>query len=393
MRVLHVILTLERAGAQEVIRLLSRQLAGTGCETMVCTFIDGPFRRDLEALGIDVLVLGPRRYGVESPLRFVAELGRIRRRLARLVRDLEIDIVQTHLLQTLDFLVLGLRSQSRSPAVLWTIHNVDFLPRGVTRWTKLKQRAHAALYRLTAGRTAGVIAVSEGVRIALIERLGRLGGRLVTIANGVDPERFNLPGDAPVLRRSLGISGPASLILTVGRLAEQKGHCFLLDAAAAVVRVRPEAHFLLAGEGELEPALREQARRMGLAANIHFLGQREDVPWLLASADVFVLPSLWEGLSVALLEAMAAGCPVIATDVSGTDQAMVPGETGLVVPPADSGALTDALLGLLSDRDAARAMGRRARCRAAERFSARDQARRYLALYNQVLHEPVGGRP
>lgn len=385
MKVLHVILTLERAGAQEVIRTLSEHLLELGCRTVVCTFVDGPVRRELEALGIPVEVLGPRRHGVEHPLRFLAEQRGIRRRLAEVVRRHEVEVVQTHLLQTLDFLTLSLLGVPPVKAVLWTIHNVDFLPEGRTPWTRLKRDAHRRLYRASAGRVSGVIAVSERVREALVRELGPMRGRITTVTNSVDVGRFQAGGDRAALIRELAVEEDSELLLVVGRLTEQKGHVHLLEAMRRVVGERPRARLLVVGEGELRADLEASARDAGLADRVHFLGEREDVPLLLASVDLFVLPSLWEGLSVALLEAMAAALPIVATAVSGTDQAMVPEETGLVVPPGDARALARAVVELLGDPARARALGRRARERVETEFGARAQAEEYLALYRRLV--------
>jgi glycosyltransferase involved in cell wall biosynthesis len=159
----------------------------------------------------------------------------------------------------------------------------------------------------------------------------------------------------------------------------------LIDAATPVVSSYPDTHFLFIGDGGLRDELQRQAQQAGLSENIHFLGIRDDVPDLLAAVDLFVLPSLWEGLSVALLEAMAAGKPIVATAVSGTTQAMIPGETGLVVPPRDSRALADAIIQLLSNPAQAQMMGRAAKQHVTVNFSAQKQADEHLALYRRLL--------
>jgi len=382
---MHVILTLERAGAQEVVRTLSEHLLPMGCTSVVCTFEDGPVRGDLEDLGVPVEVLGPRRHGIEALPWFLAEMAGIRRRLTGFVRKYESDIVQTHLLQTLDFLMPAVVRDAGARGLLWTIHNVEFLPEGDRGWSARKRSVHRVLYRRGARRVSRFVAVSDEVRASILSQLGPIADRIRTIPNGVDPERFRRDGDRFALRRELGVDRDAPLILTVGRLTEQKGHRYLLEATASVLHTHRDLHLLLVGEGELRDALARQAEESGIAAHVHFLGVRDDVPSLLASADLFVLPSLWEGLSVALLEAMVSGMPIVATDVSGTRQAMVPGETGLVVPPRDAGALAGAIDRLLSDPVQAHAVGRSARDRAAKSFGARAQAAAYLDLYREVL--------
>ena len=378
---MHLILTLERAGAQEVVRLLARHLHSEEVRIRVCTFEDGPVRHDLEILGIPVDVLGPRRHGIEAFPFFVLEMLRIRKRLARIIERHTIHILQTHLLQTLDFLTLTLRPE----VLLWTLHNVDFLPAGRRGWSRLKRRVHALLYRTLIRKTKGFVAVSEEVEQAVVRRLGPLRDRITTIPNGVDIDRYVGGGDREALCDELGIPASSKLVLTAGRLTEQKGHRYLLDAWSGISRSLPDAHLLLAGDGELRADLEARARAGAGMRTVHVLGMREDIPRLLAACDLFVLPSLWEGLSIALLEAMAAARPIVATEVSGTTQALRDGRSGRIVPPRDVEALAKAVKDLLIDPDRARPLGEAARETVRRRFSAERQAKAYLDLYSTLL--------
>jgi glycosyltransferase involved in cell wall biosynthesis len=128
---------------------------------------------------------------------------------------------------------------------------------------------------------------------------------------------------------------------------------------------------------------------LNLGEHIHFLGNRHDVPDLLAASDIFVLPSLWEGLSMALLEAMASGLPIVASEVSGTVQVVIPNETGLLVPPGDVQKLTEAIKQLLSDPTRAQAMGAAAKQRVEAEFSAQKQADEHLTLYRRLLAQSI----
>jgi len=386
MNVMHVILTLEQGGAQEVVRLLCAHQPQEWRVPLVVSFEDGPVRGQLERLGVRVEVLGLRRHGIEALPGFLAEGIAIRRRLRALSEEFAIDLVQTHLLETLDFHVLTLLGRGRPGGVIWTIHNVEFLPDGSTPWLWLKQYGHRWLYRLCAGRVSAIVAVSASVRDAFVDQTGVPAERVRVIANGVDCDRPAVVAQRPALLRELGLAGPVRLALVVGRLAEQKGHRVLIEAAAKPGAERGDLHFVLVGEGPLDDALRERVRAAGLATRFHFLGVRSDVPALLAACDLFVQPSLWEGLSVALLEAMAAARPIVATEVSGAVQAMVPDETGLLVPPGDAAALAAAIGRTLADPDAAERRGRLARERVRERFSVQAQVRAHSALYDEVLH-------
>ena len=144
---------------------------------------------------------------------------------------------------------------------------------------------------------------------------------------------------------------------------------------------------MLIGDGTLRAQLEAQVSAAGLDDRIHFLGSRSDVANLLAASDLFVLPSLWEGLSMALLEAMATGLPIVASEVSGTVQAIVPGEHGLLIPPGETEALVDAIAQVLSDPDRALAMGQAAKRRVIAEFSAQKQAKEHLELYYRTLYK------
>jgi glycosyltransferase involved in cell wall biosynthesis len=394
--VMQLVADLEVAGAQEVVRSLAENLPALGCCLVVGTFRDGPLRARIEAAGIRVEVLPGRRHSVIAFPLFVGDMLRIWRALATLIRYYQVDVVQTHLLRSLDFLVLLLRYGTPLGGVFWTFHNVRFeltaSDLSQHQWLLgYKKLTHRLLYRLGARWVSGFIAVSDEIAGAMGDTLGPLGGKVSIIHNGVDASRYCGTADAALVKSQLRLGANARLIVTVGRLVEQKGHRYLIDASVPVFSLWPEIQLLIIGDGELREVLERQAEQLGLAEHCHFLGIREDVPHLLSAADLFVLPSLWEGLSLALLEAMAAARPIVATDVSGTAQAMIPGQTGLLVPPGDSQALAGAMVQLLSDPAQAQAMGQAARQRAERAFSAQKQATEHLALYRRALHSE--GRP
>ena len=221
-------------------------------------------------------------------------------------------------------------AMSRVPAVVATAHLVsDVAPPfrgGISQ-------------RLVAACIDRYIAVSDGVARRLRSGLGAPGDKIRVVHNGIDVDRGPVHRD-PGLRAVLAGRSDRPLVLTVARLDAQKGHGHLLAAAATV----PEAVFVLVGEGREEATLKRQAHALGIAERVRFLGHRNDVPDLLAVCDVFVLPSLYEGLPLSVLEAMAAAKPVVATAIDGTTEAVVPGVTGLLVPPADPARLAGAIL-------------------------------------------------
>jgi glycosyltransferase involved in cell wall biosynthesis len=393
LNVMQVILNLDLAGAQEVVRTLVEYLqADDGCTVTVCAFRDGPMRSEIEKLGVKVEILRRPRYKVVFLPMFLAEMLRIRRELAWLVKAHSIDVIQTHLLEVLDFLILTLRYDTNLRVVLWTVHSVNFLPTKKHWLLKPKRFVYRLLYRLMADEVGGFIAVSDEARESIVKQIGPIRNRVITIPNGVDVKRYERPGDKAALCHQLGLEANSRLVATVGRLTVPKGHCYLIDAATTILSAHPDTHFLFIGDGELKDELQSQVQKVGLSRHVHFLGNRDDVPDLLAAVDLFVLPSLWEGLSIALLEAMAAAKPIVATAVSGTTQVMISGETGLVAPPRDSRALADAIIQLLSDPAQAWAMGQAAKHHVTVNFGAQKQANEHLALYHSLLQNKARKR-
>lgn len=384
LNVMQVIGNLHIGGAQEVVRTLVEYLASNGCQLIVCTFIDGPVRQDIEQLGVKVVVL-PRRHRVMAFPLFFVDIIRIWKLLARLISEHKIDIVQTHLFDlSTNSLMLLLPYTTDLRLLFWTVHNVDFGPAG-SHLSKSKRYLYRSLYRLASRTTSGFIAVSDKVKKAMLETVDSIEDSITVICNGVDVKRYGHAVDKSWVRSELGLETNAHVAAVVGTLKKQKGHQYLIEAAASIVRQCPNWHLLVIGDGELREELQAQSERLGLGKHIHFLGNRGDVPDLLAASDLFVLPSLWEGLPMALIEAMASGLPIVATEVSGTVQVMVSGETGILVSPGDAQKLTEAILRLVSDPEQALAMGVAARCRVEEEFSAQKQALEHLALYHGSL--------
>jgi glycosyltransferase involved in cell wall biosynthesis len=222
------------------------------------------------------------------------------------------------------------------------------------------------------------VAVSRFVAGRLRDRFGVDANRIVVIPNAVEPP----PAVAPAarLRAEIARAARTPLALTVARLDAQKGIAHLVDAAAMV----PEVVFAIAGDGPDRAALEARAAERGVSARIRFLGHRRDVPALLAIADLFVLPSLYEGFPLSVLEAMAAGVPVVATAVGGTDE-LVSSETGFPVAPADPRALADGVRALLADRDDAARRAATARERVLATHSAASMVAAMSALYESLL--------
>ena len=385
-RVLQVVSDLGVGGGQEVVATLTRSLIAVDCIPVVVALRDGPLRADLERAGITVEVLRGRTQSLVALPAALAELRRVRRDFAAVVGRHRPEVIQTHLLRALDFLVLTLRAERGVRRVFWTFHNarLDLRADQLSGHVWLlgpKRLAHRVLY-FAAGRTVdGFIAVSDDVGAAVRRQFHPPPGRVVTIPNGVDTERYGQLIDRAAVRERVGIPGDARVLIVVAKLMKQKGHEFLLRALPSLFERFPDLHVLLVGDGPLRSRLTDDIAQLPGAARVHLAGNRRDVGDLLAASDLFVLPSLWEGLPMALLEAMATGLPAVVTDVSGSGQVVVDGESGLVVPPGDVERLCAAIGLMLDDPDRAKRMGIAGRRRVDRFFSARVQAARHAALY------------
>ena len=238
---------------------------------------------------------------------------------------------------------------------------------GVSGWPNAGSDGIGLLDRLTAFLSAGSVCVSHGVLRFSREVGGLDSRRLTVIPNGIDPGPFDRA--TAVLRGDLGIPEQAHLALAIGRLDVQKGLADLLAAAERVIAQCPSWHLALAGDGPCRAWLLEQVNAQPLLeGRIHWLGPRDDVPGLLKAADVLVLASLWEGMPNVVLEAMAASRPVVATAVEGTEELVIPGQTGWLVQPRDPEMLSTALLAAAHAPDLCRTFGLEGRTRVEKEF-------------------------
>ncbi len=389
MRVMQVVSNLDVGGAQEVVRTLAENLSKNGVTSVVCTFKDGPLREDIEALGIPVEILPERRHSILSPFSFIEEIRGYRTALKKIVEKHQIDVIQTHILRSMDFLVLSLRSR-KGPKVFWTFHNSlfdlreDHLNRH--QWLlKPKRFSHHVLYWIGSKWVDGIVAVSQDVKTAILDTMfGIPEEKISVILNCVDVHRYRDGFNPEKKRQELGFGPNDQVGVVVATFKRQKGHQFLIKAAADMKMRYPNFQILFVGDGELRDPLQNLTDEFGLTDRIHFLGTRSDVPAILAASDVFILPSLWEGLPMALIEAMASGLPVVATDVSGTKQVVIDGKTGILVQPGESNQLVAAIAKLLDDSLIAENMGSASRQRVESLFGAHKQALEYVELYKSV---------
>jgi glycosyltransferase involved in cell wall biosynthesis len=315
-----------------------------------------------------------------APLYFLGKgaraSGSVLRQLNALFRQYRPTVVHTHIIGLNYAYPLMLRY--RTPARVHTVHNLAQREMGVRvgAWVRML----AFRYRL-----GGVVpvAVADKVRATIQQLYGYPDPPL--IPNGIPTDEYAPnPDTRAQWRQAHGIEPRATVVTHIGRFAFQKNHALLVEAFAQVRSDAP-LYLLLVGGGELENAVRAQVAGLGLESRVRFLGVRADVADILRASDVFVLSSRWEGNPMSVMEAMAAGLPVVSTAVGGVPELVREGKTGLLVPSEDAGALAQALQALVDDPARRQAMGAAARQHAVAHFDIRHTARGYEQLYETLL--------
>ena len=330
--ILHLIDSLNVGGTEGKLFDLIAGLLTRGYKISVGYCTPGPWAGKLKELGVNITQL--HHFGRIDPLLLA--------RVFRLIRSDPPQIVHTHLFKS-DFHGRLAACLADVPVVIGGLHNSD-------PWAQ--NRLFGLIYGATARCTDCLIAVSDDVRQYHIAHTGVAPEKVVTIENGVDLDRFKVQDDAGQrLRSELGIEASAIVFGVIGRLKTQKAHSVFLEAAREILNRYPTARFLIVGDGPLRSELEAQARQLGLFPALIFTGLRADIPVVLSALDVLVLPSHWEGLPNVVLEAMAAGRPVVATAIAGIRGVVLSGTTGLLVPQGNPLSMAQACLDLAADRD------------------------------------------
>ena len=365
-RVLEILASLKRAGAERMVVSLASSLDPERFETQVISLYDaypGGFEPVLAEKGIPVRHLGKRR-GLDL---------RMYPRLTRALRDWQPDIIHTHsylLRYTFPTGLLSARAR-----MVHTVHNV-----ALHETDAVGRAIHKVAYR------CGVQAVAVGDEVArsFVDYYGYAPA--ATIANGIDTEAFERPGAGSAWRQKEGIADDAGLVVSVARLEPQKNPLGLLDAFVIGLAQRPEWRLLMVGEGSMRAEVEQAIAAKGLRDRVHLMGSRPDIPDILAASDVFAMSSDWEGTPMAVIEAMAAGLPIISTAVGGVPQLVRHESCGLLVPVGDMAAL-GAALATLADSPAERfRLAAAARLRAQD-FSLRTMTASYAELFTRLVGE------
>jgi glycosyltransferase involved in cell wall biosynthesis len=329
-----------------------------------------PLAARAAVLDVPVRLVPPMPLGLAGARRVPA--------LARLLRRERPDLFHAHMSSPVACKWgLAAAVAARVPAVLGTVQVGGYEPPDRSAYWQLRALARGV---------DRYLAVSRDIARELVEELGWPEEKVEVSYNAVDVARVEVTAP-PGLREQLGGSETRPLVLTPARLDAQKGHRVLLKAIVSV----PDAVFVLAGEGHEREPLEGLAAQLGIAERVRFLGRREDVPQLLATCDVFALPSLYEGSSLAVLEAMAAGVPVVSSAIGGTDELIEDGESGLLVPPGDADALAAALRWVLGDPELRESLAARARERVERDLTRERMAARMTGVYRELLGEVPAG--
>jgi glycosyltransferase involved in cell wall biosynthesis len=302
--------------------------------------------------------------------------------LARCLRRERVDVLHTHLFEPS---VVGLLAGvlARTPVRVMTRHYSNYHTRIGKQW-------HVRADRLCNKMSHAIIAVSQHTADHIVTEEATRAAKVHVILNGIDFSRVRVsdPSAPARLRRELG-AAERPLLLLPGRLHPEKGQSHLFRALPLVrQRLSPKPLVLVAGDGSFEAVYRAEVRSLGCDDLVKFLGFRTDLPDLMAAADLVLLPSVAEAFGLVLAEALYLGVPVVATRVGGIPEIVSDGIDGILVPPADSGALAEAITELLSDEPRRRKLAGSGRAKVEERFRFEDMVRRYEQLYDRLAARP-----
>ncbi|HLY25567.1 MAG TPA: glycosyltransferase [Aggregatilineales bacterium] len=370
-RIAHIAKMTSVAGMERHLLFLLPGLHGQGLDVHLFVLVEpnkplAAYCSQMSFLGVPV---------EQIPIRRDLDPGLIGR-LARKLRDGGFDAVHTHLIHA-DLHGVAAAKLAGVRHIYSSAHNDDSFRR---RWPiRLMQ---AELWR----QVQGGIAISEALRHFLIEVEFAPPARIHTVHYGLDPASVDgnpagNPGSAQAsLRERLGLPTNTHVVGSVCRLTRQKGVTYALQALQRL----PDVHYAIVGDGPLRNTLENEARTLGIAGRVHFLGWRDNAASLLTAFDVLLMPSLWEGFGLIALEAMAAHLPIIASRVSALPEIVMDGQTGGLVPPADPTALREALSNVLADSQQRQAMGQAGYRRLREAFSVQRMVEATLKVYNNL---------
>ena len=375
MKIVWFIDSLGMGGAERLLPPYLQTLRSHALDIRVCTFQvrqGNPIARHLEALGLPVDLL---------PIANLRDLTAIPR-LYRYLGHHRPQLVHTQLefANTLATLAARLR---RLPS-LSTLHTIDPL----TGRDKQSRRLRL-MWRVLGWGAKRLIAVSEGVRRHYIAHFPALAGRFLTLYNGIELERFRPRPETERLtyRQRYQLPPTTPILLTVAVLRQPKGIQYLLQALPAIRQALPETRYVVVGGGDYEAPLKQLAHELGVAEQVLFAGSQDNIPEWLALSDLFVLPTLDDALPTVLMEAMAAGLPIIASAVGGVPEMVTDGQNGLLLRPGQPTLLAEQTIALLANPTLRHQLGQNGRLIAQQRFNLATQAQTLTQLYLRVMSD------
>src|SRR5579884_214065 len=363
-QVLH---SLQVGGAEVLAARLARQLGRSYRFVFACLDELGSLGQELRGEGFAVHVF-KRRAGLDWKCPW---------RLASFLWQEGVDLVHAHQ-YTPFFYALAARRLYRRPPVLFTEHG--------RHHPDYPRRKRMLANRLLLEKRDRVVGVGQAVRRALVHNEGIPDRRVGVIYNGIDIAPFSKSRpDRLSVRREIGVGADDLVLLQVARLNYLKDHATALRTVSKLRQERPDVRLVLVGEGEERGSIQELIQRLDLSANVRLLGLRTDVNRMLAAADVFLLSSISEGIPLTLIEAMAAGVPVVSTNVGGVPEVIEDSQTGLLAPAGDDAALAGHVLRLMRNPQWRGEIVRRAQKRAQQIFSEEQMHQSYQKLYQEML--------
>ena len=372
-RILRIVPSLEMGGVERTLTSILPRLDKAKYKIYVCClFRRDKLANDIESLGIPIIKF-KMRARLDFDGRYIGGIVR----LAALIRRMKIDIVHTHLYKA----NLAGRIAAKLagvPVIIANEHSVD-------SWKNFFQRLND---RVLAGITNKIIVVSNAVRDFYVNKIGIPEDKIITIYNGVDIPKFQTYVNANKKKEEFGIKSDEKVITTIGRLNQEKGHYYFLKAAQIIGKKKTNVKFLIVGDGPLENLLKSMSNDLEIAKNVIFAGLRHDIPQILAISDVSVSASLREGFSITILESMAAGKPVVVTDVGGNSEVVKHGETGFIIPPQSPEALASYSLNIINNQELAKKMGQEAKKRVLN-FSIDRMVRKTEATYDRLIYRKL----
>lgn len=371
-KLLFVLNELAAGGVQRLVVDFANQLNKGRFTVSIATLFDSPkysFHQDQLNSGIEL-----RNFRFKRFWDLIAWY-----RLYRYIGQNKFDVVFTQLFMS-DLFGRVAAYIAGTPLIVTAIQNlIPSLPKKYI-WTD----------RILAHITDACVSPTPTISVYAKEAIGFPSRKIHLLpTNAVDIRRFKTSFEREAVRRSAGVPKEGRVVISVGRLIEQKGHTILLKAIPSVLRHHPDTYFVIAGSGNLEAALKIQATALGVASHVRFLGERKDIPDLLRSADVFVFPSLWEGQGIVLFEAMFSDLPIVASRAGGIPDVIENEQTGLLCEPGNADALVQALVRILGDDS----LRKKLTSEALRRFSDRTteaSAKKMGDLFIELLEKKTG---